>query len=233
MRLKIIIVLTIVFSGCRSQIDDFLKNYPSSLSPDKNAIVYQTSFPEDGAYRVSLGTWIETDFGNGGAGIFDIQLDTIEDLKFNWLSDTSILVVYPPYAKVLRQDTITFFGGRNIHISYEVDQIYESKDEVIVELEGPSLLVVGLDSLELEAVKMIEGEDIFYTAADDLMWYNSLLLDKMDSLKIPVKYFNQNKIKVIARSETYRITKDSTFSIYTYFFYDSKSLIRKDLFELL
>lgn len=118
--LTVIFILISMFLACNSEIDSFLKDFPSSLSPDKKAVIYQTTFEEKGAFRISLGTWIETPFAKGGAGFFDIHLDSIEDLKFEWTSDTSIKVVYPIYAKVLRQEKQSYFAGRNIHIDYEI-----------------------------------------------------------------------------------------------------------------
>ena len=122
MRCILLLLVTIILFGCKSEIDNYLKNYPSALSPDKKAIVYQTSFKEDGVFRVSLATWIETAFASGGGGIFDIQLDSIENLKFYWTSDTTIMVTYPSYAKVLRQNRQTYFFGRNIHINYVTEE---------------------------------------------------------------------------------------------------------------
>jgi hypothetical protein len=233
MRQTAFLLMLILFFGCKSEIDNILKNYPSALSPDKKAVVYQTSFKEDGVYRISLGTLIETCFAKGGAGIFDIQLDTVENLKFVWTSDTTLKVIYPNYAKVLRQKKQSYFAGRNIQISYEIEQKKSLFSEASIELNKPCLLVIELDSLELEAIKAKDGKDNFYTAADDLMWYNSQLISKMDSLEIPIKYFKGDSIKVVCPSEIHRIKKDSTFSIYTYFFFDGKRLTRKDLFDLL
>jgi hypothetical protein len=106
--------------ACESKTDEFWKNHPHAQSPDKKAVVYQSSFKEDGLYRVAVTTWIEVGFMKGGAGIFDIRLDTLEDLKFEWTSDTSVKITYPDNARVLRQEKQTYFAGRNTHISYKV-----------------------------------------------------------------------------------------------------------------
>ncbi|MCR6642008.1 MAG: hypothetical protein NVV82_24235 [Sporocytophaga sp.] len=121
MRLSTILLIATTLLGCKSTKDNILENYPSAQSPDKKAVVYQTSFEENGIYKVSLGTWIESAFATGGSGIFDIQMDTIENLKFEWTSDSSIKVVYPSYGKVLRQERQCYFAGKDIYINYEID----------------------------------------------------------------------------------------------------------------
>jgi len=102
-----------------------------------------------------------------------------------------------------------------------------------LELTEPTVVIVKLDSLESEELKKADGEDNFYTAADDLMWYNSQLLKKLDSTEVSVKYTKQNLIKVVTSTSEFNISKDSTFSLFTYFFFDGESFKRTELFELL
>jgi len=107
------------------------------------------------------------------------------------------------------------------------------KHQVKLTINRPTVLIVKLDSLEINRLKEIEGEDNFYTAADDLMWYNAMLLNKLDSLKIPVEYVDKDTfiLDISGFSET--IVKDTTFSIYTYFYFDGKEIKRTDVFKLL
>ncbi len=102
-----------------------------------------------------------------------------------------------------------------------------------IELKAPTVIIVQLDSAEIEKVKKIDGESRFYTATDDLMWYNAMLLDKLDSLKIAVKYTDKDTIDIKTPDSRYKLMKDTTFSIYTYFYFDGKEFSRKGLFELL
>ncbi|TPE44507.1 hypothetical protein [Pontibacter mangrovi] len=104
---------------------------------------------------------------------------------------------------------------------------------VPVRLSKPAVVIFEMDSLEIEQLKEADGEDIFYTAADDLMWYNYQLQQKMDSLAIPMMYTEDDTLKVITPNQTYEIVKDSTFTVYTYFYYDGEDLTRVDLFDLL
>lgn len=102
-----------------------------------------------------------------------------------------------------------------------------------MELAGKTVIVVQLDSAEIEQAKRMEGEVDFYIATDDLMWYNSIMLQRMDSLNIPVRYTDKDTIDLVSEKFSQTIMKDSTFSIYTYFIFDNNAVSRVDLFELL
>lgn len=102
-----------------------------------------------------------------------------------------------------------------------------------LELNGKTVFIIQLDSLEIEQLKRIDGEDNFYTAADDLMWYNSMMLEKMDSLGIPVKYTDKDTVDFYSKNYKRTIVKDSTFSLYTYFIFDGKEIKRTELFVLI
>ncbi|MFD1096115.1 hypothetical protein [Salegentibacter chungangensis] len=111
--------------------------------------------------------------------------------------------------------------------------ILDEESKKKIELNKPSIIVIQLDSLEIERVKKIDGEDNFYTAADDMVWYNSKLIEQSDSLNIPIIYSNNDYTEISAPNLTKRIVKDSTFSLFTYFYYDGKNLKREELFNLL
>ena len=109
----------------------------------------------------------------------------------------------------------------------------KSLDEDRVSLTQPTVIVVQKDSAEIEEIKRVDGEGNFYTATDDLMYYNSQLLDKMDSLKIPVIFDKKDTVNISTPNVDYNLIKDSSFTLYTYFFFDGDTLERKELFELL
>ncbi len=102
-----------------------------------------------------------------------------------------------------------------------------------IDVSDTSVIVISLDSVELEEMKRKRGEDSFYTGADDLMFYNSQMLQLMDSLGVEVIYSEWDSTEVRKNGVSTLITKDSTFSIYTYFLIEGDVPIRKDLFELL
>lgn len=102
-----------------------------------------------------------------------------------------------------------------------------------LELTEKTVIIIQMDSIEIEQLKTIDGEDNFYTAADDLMWYNSMILEKMDSLGIPVKYTDKDTVDLYSKDYNRTIVKDSTFSLYTYFLFDGNEIKRTELFELI
>ncbi|MEQ8242297.1 hypothetical protein [Fulvivirga sp.] len=111
--------------------------------------------------------------------------------------------------------------------------LYDSASYDSINLLKPSILVIRLDSEEIENVKLIDGEDNFYTGADDLMYYDYLMNQPMDSLEIPVFYTDKDRVKVKIEDSVVIINKDSTFTLNTYFIYDSTGLYQTELFELL
>lgn len=102
-----------------------------------------------------------------------------------------------------------------------------------INLNGETVVIIQFDSIETEQLKEISGEDRFYTATDDLMWYNSMILHKMDSLGVQVKYTKKDTVDIRATDFNMTIVKDSSFSYYTYFYFDGKDVKRAGLFELL
>ncbi|MET0759050.1 MAG: hypothetical protein ABWZ56_01410 [Flavobacterium sp.] len=102
----------------------------------------------------------------------------------------------------------------------------------IFEFKKPTILIVALDSLEIEKLKNSDEEN-FDTAADDVMWYNAMLLKKMTSLKIPVVQSDKDTIEIKTPHATHIIVKDSTFSLYTYFYFEGNKISKQDILDLL
>ena len=100
-------------------------------------------------------------------------------------------------------------------------------------ISAPTIIVITFDSLEIENAKIENGQENFYTAMDDLMWYNAELIEKMKEEKIPLLYFEQDSLLIETPVKNFRVVKDSTFSFYTYFKFDGTQLQRTELLELL
>ena len=99
-------------------------------------------------------------------------------------------------------------------------------------LEKPTVLIIELDSLEIEQVKN-EDEGKFFTAVDDLMWYNSLLANKMDSLEIDVITTNKDTVFLKANDVNVVVHKNSQSPLFTYYYFDGQIVRKTDLYELL
>lgn len=107
----------------------------------------------------------------------------------------------------------------------------KSKEDI--ELEGKTVIIVEFDSAETEQIKRTEGESRFYTATDDLMYYNSMMLEKMDSIGIKVIYTDKDTIILNLKDYEKTITKDTSFTFYTYYYFDGHTTERSGVFELL
>jgi hypothetical protein len=57
-------------------------------------------------------------------------------------------------------------------------------------------------------------------------------MKKMDSLKIPVIHSKNDKLEIRCKKLSFIIAKD-TNRIYTYYYYDGKSVQLRDIFDLL
>ena len=118
----------------------------------------------------------------------------------------------------------------------QADSIKKSiweKNSVSLELQQPTVVVVEFDSLEIEAYKSDVGEENFYTGADDLMYYDAMMRTKMQSLNIPVVNTEKDVVYINKDTDTITIVKDTTFSLYSYFYFDGEKLIRTDVMDLL
>ena len=121
-------------------------------------------------------------------------------------------------------------------VRVEIDSLKNSvweKNSVSLELQQPTVVVVEFDSLEIEAYKNDIGEEDFYTGADDLMYYDAMMRTKMQSLNIPVVNTEKDVVHINNDTDNITIVKDTTFSLYSYFYFDGKKLIKTDVMDLL
>jgi hypothetical protein len=102
----------------------------------------------------------------------------------------------------------------------------------IIKIDKPSVIVIEFDSVQLERLRKIDEEN-FYTAADDVMHYNALLVHKMDSLNIPVFRSEKDTVYVQTPNDTFQILKDTSQAIHEYYYFDGKKISKQDVFDLL
>lgn len=101
-----------------------------------------------------------------------------------------------------------------------------------IELIKPTIVVIEMDSIALETEKNLD-EVRFYTATDDLLWYNHMVSEKMDTLGVPMLYYNLDELRIVTHVDTLTVTRDSTFGFMTYFYFDGNEIMRSDVFGLL
>lgn len=113
------------------------------------------------------------------------------------------------------------------------DSIYIAKPaRQIFEFKNPTILIIELDSLEKEILKNID-KDKFLAVADDIKRYHKMLLKKMSSLKIPIVETNKDTVEIKTSNSMHLIVKDTTFSLYTYFYFDGNEISKQDIMDLL
>ena len=100
-------------------------------------------------------------------------------------------------------------------------------------LTKPCLIVITLNAEDIESFKQSGGDDNFYTVADDLIYYDYLVKLRMDSLNIPYFYTKKDALIVTVKTGEYKIEKNDSFDIFTYFLFDGTVLQRKELNELI
>lgn len=99
-----------------------------------------------------------------------------------------------------------------------------------IELTEPTIIAVKFDSIEMDDFSEKEGSRV---VMEDVFYYHMLLEDKMKPLGIPILKSESESIAVLYGDSKTIISKDSSFSIYTYFHYDGERLERKEVLELL
>lgn len=105
--------------SCQLSVREQIKNNsPYWISPDGNAMIYQSHYKENDTYFISLSTWITNNSMEGGAGIFDIKSNKLDTLKVRWISNYNAIISFPRTANISRQLSETYFAGRKIQLQY-------------------------------------------------------------------------------------------------------------------
>lgn len=100
-------------------------------------------------------------------------------------------------------------------------------------LDKPTVIVVALNSNQINDLKKEIGEGSFYTLADENMLYHDAVTSRMDSLKIEIKYTQKNVVYINKGEQRQVIVKEADFPLYTYFYFDGKNVTRTDAFKLM
>jgi hypothetical protein len=143
--------------SCQSFQSDVTKELPRVISPDGKAIIYQSTFPEKDQFRIYLATWIQSQKGAGGGGIFDILLPTADTLKVVWTSDTTATIEYPSQATILRQNSSDYFYGRHTYLTYHA--IFKQKKKSLAEGKQNAHLIKTVKRVFEEYTKNQESTD--------------------------------------------------------------------------
>jgi len=102
-----------------------------------------------------------------------------------------------------------------------------------ITIDRKTVIEIAPDSTAIEKMKKEMGEDNFYTAAGDWMYYQAELAGILDSLNIGFVHTDKRFVEIITPGRRLRFRSDTASSPWNYFYYDGKNLSRKTIFELL
>ncbi len=117
LRLLLLLIPLILLLSCTSGIPSWIEENKHAISTDGKALAYESILEGN---RISVTTWVKSNLGSGGEGVFDIQTNDSSGVNMIWISDSTILIEYPSDSKVLMQEDSTFFAGRIIKLLYKV-----------------------------------------------------------------------------------------------------------------
>ena len=99
-------------------------------------------------------------------------------------------------------------------------------------LKEKTVIFISPDSTEIENLKTKQGDD-FYTIADDVMYYRSKLFEVTDRMKIKTLFTDERLIRIITPTDSLEVNMNMSETKWHYIFYDGKSIIEADIFEII
>lgn len=109
--------LILLLFSCSNEMPNWLLKSNHAISPDGKVAIYSSKLDENG---ISIGTWINTEIGSGGAGVFDIKTTDSSGVNLSWITDKMALIEYPRNSEIIRKEDSSFFAERTIIFSYKI-----------------------------------------------------------------------------------------------------------------
>ncbi|PIB37847.1 hypothetical protein BFP75_19535 [Maribacter sp. 4G9] len=203
-------------------------------------------YQEAGADLPAVGAKsIITNFDGTAQAIIEIiQVDTV---PFNQISaayaamdtgtEVDALAQWKKAHRAFFQNTLEESGQKLTEDMLVVCEMFKTvwPEEVLYEIKLNERSVVGVspDSLQLEAMQFKWGEEDFFTAMDDLMWYSAQMMEVLDSLQIPYINTERRRFKIVTPTERLEVDNDTPEGGWRYFYFIGETIAEKDLFELL
>ncbi len=203
-------------------------------------------YEDAGAALPKVGTkHIITNFdGTAQAIIETVQVDTV---PFNQISaayaamdigtEVDALAKWKEAHRAFFQNALEESGQKFTEDMLVVCEVFKTlwPQEVLYEIKLNERSVVGVspDSLQLEAMESKWGEEDYFTAMDDLMWYSAQMLEVLDSLKIPYINTERRRFRIVTPMEQLEVDNDTPEGGWRYFYFNGETIAEKDLFELM
>lgn len=113
------ILVSLLFSlpSCRSFIPDWVKETKHELSPDGRVLIYEKRLEGN---HIAVGSWFQSNFIEGGTGIFDIRTNDTSGTNIIWLNESVVLIEYPGDSEIIGKADSSYFAGRTVYMEYQV-----------------------------------------------------------------------------------------------------------------
>jgi hypothetical protein len=108
----------IILMGCSFGMPDWLEDFNHTISPNGKATIYHSVEEFDGKFKISMYSHRNHRGISGGAGLFHFYYSKSVNLKFNWINDSTVNVIYPSDAEILNKDSQDYYFGKIIYINY-------------------------------------------------------------------------------------------------------------------
>jgi len=123
--------------------------------------------------------------------------------------------------------------GKEKKINLSNNSIKTNQDTLLV--DNKSAIFYVPDTLQIENIKKKIGEENFYTAADDYVFYDGLAHHFLDSLKMPIRNIIGPKVlKFIKKDKSYSSIRLDTVQEFwgLYFFDPTKKEVKVDMTDI-
>lgn len=194
------------------------------VSPDKNKIVTYSNYIDYPIYE-------KNEFI-----ICELTEDSIQTLyKYNnqkygvfeskWVTANKIIL----HIKELNNENYT--SGDSYYFELLMKNSASNFQEI--QLSNKTVISISPDSLAIEKMKLEMGEESFYSAVDDINWYQSQMFNVLDSLKIDLIHTDKRLIKMISKNDSIEYEADTSAIKWRYFYFDGNMIEEKDIFEII
>lgn len=122
-------------------------------------------------------------------------------------------IYLPVLLVVLLYSCTSKTGNENSKVSPEIDST-----ELI---KGPCAVIISPDTIEIDSLKKLLGEDDFYTIADDYVYYLADVQHLLDSAGIPVVATDRDTLKFLMRSGAiFQIPAKSDLALFPVYYFN-------------
>ena len=102
-----------------------------------------------------------------------------------------------------------------------------------IKLTEKTVVEISPDSIQMLEMKKEYGEENFYTATDDIMWYSSEMYAVIDSLHINHILTDKRKVRITTPKGQMEINNDTSKTKWRYFYFNGEEVLEKNVFDII